>query len=117
MPNKAAVKYLEEWGFDDAKRIIDLLIDNEFVEDQPVSRAEDLADRAAKWLGTLGGDQTARKQFELASGWSTDSWRIVANNSYEVHLDYPFSNPTEIKLIFQALCIMAGKAGIDYMEL
>lgn len=78
---------------------------------EPLTEAEVLANVAQEWLGKHGSSQDA---FDKASGWTTDSWRIVANGSYDNHLLYKFSNPTEIKVIFGALVILAKKAGIEF---
>ena len=77
---------------------------------KPQSEAEVLAERAKDWLGKYGSPQDA---FDKASGWSTESWRIVANNSYEDQSEYKFSFPGEIKVIFGALVILAKEAGVE----
>lgn len=73
------------------------------------TEAEILAEIAKKWLGKFGSSQEA---FDKASGWNTDSWRIVANGSYDDHSKFRFSNPTEIKSITGALIILAREAGV-----
>lgn len=76
---------------------------------KPQTQSEVLAERAKDWLGKVS---SAHEAFDLASGWGTESWRIVANDSYEDHSQFAFLNPTEIKHIFGALVILAKEAGV-----
>jgi hypothetical protein len=74
------------------------------------TEAQVLAEIAKEWLGNISSTHDA---FDKASGWSTESWRIVANGSYTDQSKFRFSNPTEIKSIFGAIVILAKEAGIE----
>lgn len=113
MPRNSVVeKYLYDAGYGAAAGITYDLIDGGFIEADKLSEPEILVERTKKWLGntkTINPKDT----FNMASGWSTDSWRIVVNNSYENHGEYAFNTPSEIKYIFDALVILAKEAGIE----
>jgi hypothetical protein len=112
--NKEVERVLKAHGFLDPKRIVKVLIHEGHVEADPVSPAQELADIAKAWLGNTGSSTCgALDAFDKASGWSTESWRIVANGSYDVQTEYPFNDPTKIKLIFKALVILAKEAGME----
>jgi hypothetical protein len=112
VPNKDAEKVIEGYlgGPGRAEYAVNLLIKAGLIEDVPLSEPEILAEGAKKWLGYHGSTKDA---FDKASGWSTDSWRIVMNDSYlDCDREYQFNTPWEIKWIFDALVILAKEAGV-----
>lgn len=107
--NKDVQNYLYDCGYKSAPVITAHLIDGGFVEADPMTDAEHVADQANRWLGKRNN---AKNTFDKASGWNTDSWRLVVNNDPK-EKRFNFDNPTEIKLIFAALVILAKEAGIE----
>lgn len=92
--------------------IVTVLIDAGLIEADVLTKPEQLAERAYKWLGTYS-TQNPKDAFGKASGWSTESWTIVANDNLYDDLEFKFNMPDQIKHIFAALVIMAKKAGIE----
>lgn len=109
-----------------AHLVVEILIEKGFIEADPViiSDAEHLAEKARAWLKFHNGGG-AKAVFETASGWSTESWKVVANDKHDCYCHpsgdvrvWKFgSYLNENKSIFKALCILANEAGIDYMDL
>lgn len=116
--NKAAIKALEDSGSlygntrIQADVIVKILIDEGFIEADVMSKPEELAERARKWLGFHGGTGP-KDTFDKASGWSTESWKVVANDNLYDDFEWEFKVPNEIKHIFGALIILAKEAGIE----
>lgn len=110
MSNKNAVKYLERLSVTNANYVVARLVEGGYIEDIPMSEPERLAEGAKKWLGKYG---SVKDTFNKASGWSTDSWKIVMNDEFlENDKTYQFNMPWEIKWIFDALVILAKEAGV-----
>ena len=109
MQNRDAEKVLDDHGLCNSKKIVEILISTGFIEDTPISDPERLADGATKWLSNTGLP-SPKRVFEMASGWSTDSWTIVMDGE-------KFDNPMTIRNIFRALLILANRAGEDLSDI
>ncbi len=88
------------------ENIVKTLIEGGFIEAEPLSEPERIAEAARNWLGN-GSSKSAKQVFDYASGWTTSSWEYVLGEKFED------SNPMMSKEIFAALVLLAKEAGID----
>jgi len=90
---------LKDMGFMRAERVVNILIEHGFMEEDPLSRPELFAQKARDWVG-----KDVTNVFKYASGWSTNSWSLV--------LDTPLTHDiTAQQDVFRALVILAKEAG------
>lgn len=108
MPNRNAERILAEYETINARQIIDLLIENGYVPNVPLSNPERLAEAATRWFPK--NRVITPSVFDKASGWSTVSWEMALEELGEAPMD--LKSPSGIKNIFAALVILAKEEGI-----
>ena len=118
--NRTIEKYLYEAGYISASDITNDLINGGFIEKDKLTKPEELAEKAKSWIGGQHGPYGNRRlcgaadAFDKASGWSTDSWRVIASEDPDGEdWEWKLDTPNEIKYIFEALVILAREAGIE----
>lgn len=105
--NKAAIKHLNEYFKHlNVIPIVNALVEGGFIEEDTLTEPERVAQAAKDWIENSMPGATPRSVFRYASGWNTSSWEYVLNESFE-------NDSTKIKIIFQALVILAKEAGVE----
>lgn len=85
---------------DSAAKVVSILVDKGFLEADVLTEPERFAQAAYNWLGNISPSAA----FHNAVGWSTNGWETVLGESLSHNLD-------KIRIVFEALVIMAKNAG------
>lgn len=102
LTNREIVDYLYRCGYNTPETIVKDLIEGGYVEEETLTIPEQMAEAARNWVSN-GSDP--KVVFHLAKGWSTHSWEYV--------LDRDLKHPENISQVFDALVILAKRAGIE----